>query len=51
MLAALADARLPAADVGWVNLHGTGTVLNDAMESHAMHAIFSNGVACASTKA
>jgi 3-oxoacyl-[acyl-carrier-protein] synthase-1 len=50
MLAALADARLPAADVGWVNLHGTGTVLNDAMESHAMHAIFSNGVACASTK-
>ena len=42
--------RLPAADVGWVNLHGTGTVLNDAMESHAMHAIFSNGVACASTK-
>ncbi|WP_434647032.1 beta-ketoacyl-ACP synthase [Achromobacter piechaudii] len=51
MLAALQDARVTPADIGWVNLHGTGTAHNDAMESHAMHAVFPDGVACASTKA
>lgn len=50
MQAALADANIQADDIGWVNLHGTGTALNDAMESHAMHSIFPNGVPCASTK-
>lgn len=50
MRAALADAGLDAAAIGWVNLHGTGTSLNDAMESHAMHALFPAGVPCASTK-
>ncbi|EFF75999.1 beta-ketoacyl-ACP synthase [Achromobacter piechaudii] len=51
MLAALQNARVTPADIGWVNLHGTGTAHNDAMESHAMHAVFPDGVACASTKA
>ncbi|WP_240434066.1 beta-ketoacyl-ACP synthase [Achromobacter sp. B7] len=51
MLAALQAARLAPADIGWVNLHGTGTPHNDAMESHAMHAVFPEGVPCASTKA
>lgn len=50
MTAALADAGLAPSDIGWVNLHGTGTVLNDAMESRAMHAVFPGGVPCASTK-
>ena len=51
MDAALQTAGVTAADIGWVNLHGTGTPHNDAMESHAMHAVFPNGVPCASTKA
>ncbi len=51
MQAALASAGLDAASVGWVNLHGTGTPHNDAMESHAMHAVFPQGVPCCSTKA
>ncbi|WP_454673601.1 beta-ketoacyl-ACP synthase [Achromobacter pestifer] len=51
MLAALRSADVTPADIGWVNLHGTGTTHNDAMESHAMHAVFPEGVPCASTKA
>lgn len=51
MLAALRAADVTPADIGWVNLHGTGTVHNDAMESLAMHAVFPEGVPCASTKA
>jgi 3-oxoacyl-[acyl-carrier-protein] synthase-1 len=52
MQAALRDAGLPPTDIGWVNLHGTGTELNDSMESFAMDAIFPDrGVPCASTKA
>ena len=47
---ALRDAAVTATDIGWVNLHGTGTALNDAMESHAMHAVFPEGVPCTSTK-
>ncbi|OZI60072.1 beta-ketoacyl-ACP synthase [Bordetella genomosp. 11] len=50
MRAALADAGLSAADIGWLNLHGTATQHNDAMESHAVHAVFPQGVSCASTK-
>ena len=52
MQTALREAGLQAGDIGWVNLHGTGTELNDAMESLAMQAIFPDrGVPCASTKA
>lgn len=47
---ALTDAGLQASDIGWVNLHGTGTALNDAMESIAMQNIFPSGVPCTSTK-
>lgn len=50
MRAALADAGLAPADIDWVNLHGTGTPHNDAMESLAMQAVFGEGVACTSTK-
>jgi 3-oxoacyl-[acyl-carrier-protein] synthase-1 len=48
--AALSDAGIAPSDVGYVNLHGTGTPLNDAMESLAMSRVFPDGVACSSTK-
>ncbi|ARP81164.1 beta-ketoacyl-[acyl-carrier-protein] synthase II [Bordetella genomosp. 8] len=50
MQAALADAGLDPVDIGWLNLHGTATQHNDAMESKAVAAVFPQGVACASTK-
>lgn len=50
MRAALRGAGLDPADIGWINLHGTGTAHNDAMESLAVHALFPRGVPCASTK-
>lgn len=50
MRAALADAGMQAGQIGWLNLHGTATQHNDAMESHAVQAVFPQGVACASTK-
>ncbi|WP_239374069.1 beta-ketoacyl-ACP synthase [Snodgrassella gandavensis] len=48
---ALQKAQLPASAVGWVNLHGTGTIQNDAMEALAIHSELGAKVSCASTKA
>lgn len=47
---ALAQAGCAADDIGWVNLHGTATELNDSMESLAMATCFPEGVPCTSTK-
>lgn len=47
---ALADAEILPADVDYINLHGTGTRLNDAMESLAVRGIFENSVPASSTK-
>jgi 3-oxoacyl-[acyl-carrier-protein] synthase-1 len=47
---ALDTAKLQAADIGYLNLHGTATQHNDAMESLAVHGIFPEGVPCSSTK-
>ncbi len=43
MRAALADAGLAPTDVGYVNLHGTGTQANDAMEMKAVRRVFGEG--------
>ena len=50
MLAALADAQLPASAIGYINLHGTATQHNDAMESQAVYRVFADSVPCSSTK-
>lgn len=49
MQQALDDAKLKPSDIDYINLHGTATPLNDAMESKAVAALFDN-VACSSTK-
>ncbi|MDR3213525.1 MAG: beta-ketoacyl-ACP synthase [Azoarcus sp.] len=48
--AALAHAGIDADAIGYVNLHGTATRQNDAMESRAMAAFFSAAVPMSSTK-
>ena len=50
MRAALAAAGLGPGDIDYVNLHGTGTRANDAMEDSAVHQVFGHAVACSSTK-
>lgn len=40
MRAAMAEGGLQPADVAYVNLHGTGTLANDAMEMKAVRRIF-----------
>jgi 3-oxoacyl-[acyl-carrier-protein] synthase-1 len=51
MRAALNDAALSPADISYVNLHGTGTGLNDSMEGKAVNALFGADTPCSSTKA
>ena len=40
---ALESSGLSLADVGYINLHGTGTKFNDSMEAKAVAAIFGEG--------
>ncbi|MCH5288985.1 MAG: 3-oxoacyl-ACP synthase [Treponema sp.] len=52
MRAALDDAGIAADDIDYVNLHGTGTKLNDSMEATAVDAVFAGRpVSVSSTKA
>ncbi|UQY37206.1 beta-ketoacyl-[acyl-carrier-protein] synthase family protein [Pseudomonas fulva] len=51
MRKALSAAGLTAEQIGYLNLHGTATPHNDAMESLAVQALFPAGVACSSSKA
>ncbi|MEW9570906.1 beta-ketoacyl-[acyl-carrier-protein] synthase family protein [Rhodanobacter sp. Si-c] len=50
MGAALAQAGLEPAQIDYLNLHGTATTHNDAMEAQAVAALFPHGVPCSSTK-
>lgn len=50
MQAALREAGITSADIDYVNLHGTATRQNDAMEAAAMQSMFPAGVPCSSTK-
>lgn len=50
MRAAIDDAGLSASDILYVNLHGTATQHNDAMESEAVNRLFGQEMPCSSTK-
>jgi 3-oxoacyl-[acyl-carrier-protein] synthase-1 len=50
MRMALADAGLAAAEIAYLNLHGTGTPQNDVMEAAAVARVLGEGVPCSSTK-
>ncbi|MBR9911165.1 MAG: beta-ketoacyl-ACP synthase [Gammaproteobacteria bacterium] len=47
---ALAVSGINAADIDYINLHGTATEQNDKMESLVVNRIFGPEVACSSTK-
>ena len=50
MSKALTSAGLQPGDIDYLNLHGTATAHNDAMESRAVHDLFPAGVPCSSSK-
>ena len=50
MKMALENAKLTPTDIGYINLHGTATKLNDAMEAKAVASVFGDKVPCSSTK-
>ncbi|MBD2798057.1 beta-ketoacyl-[acyl-carrier-protein] synthase family protein [Xenorhabdus sp. 18] len=47
---ALKKAGISPAEIGYINLHGTGTKLNDQMESIVINQIFGENTPCSSTK-
>jgi len=50
MLAALARASLSKHEISYINLHGTGTMQNDAMEAKAVAQVFSKTTPCSASK-
>ncbi len=57
MKAALSDANLTLSEIDYINLHGTGTHLNDSMEARGIELVFGNSgeskthsIPCSSTK-
>jgi len=47
---ALTEANISANEIDYINLHGTGTKLNDSMEAFAVNKIFGINTRCSSTK-
>lgn len=50
MRAALSAAGMKPEEVDYLNLHGTGTTYNDAMECAAVRRVFGEKICCSSTK-
>jgi len=50
MTQALDDAQLQPSDIAYINLHGTASIFNDAMEAQAVSSLFGDLVPCSSTK-
>jgi len=50
MLEALAKSGLKAEAIGYLNLHATGTRMNDASEMKAVEQVFPHGISCSGTK-
>ncbi|WP_416412776.1 beta-ketoacyl-[acyl-carrier-protein] synthase family protein [Pantoea sp. App145] len=50
MVMALQQAGLAPEQVGYINLHGTATPLNDQVEAAVIHRLFGDRVPCSSTK-
>lgn len=50
MQSALDDAQISVSDLGYINLHGTGTQLNDSMEARAVARLGAGLVPASSTK-
>lgn len=50
MQRALTRAGLSPSEIGYINMHGTGSRANDQMEDRAISAIFGKETACSSTK-
>ncbi len=51
IMAAINEAQLEPCEITYVNLHGTGTKLNDAMESAVTNRLFGEKIPCSSSKA
>ena len=50
MRMALEHAHLSPNDLGYINLHGTASVMNDQAEACVMHRVFGHSIPCSSTK-
>ncbi|PCH94982.1 MAG: beta-ketoacyl-[acyl-carrier-protein] synthase II [Gammaproteobacteria bacterium] len=50
MTTALKRAKLMPPEISYINLHGTGTMQNDAMEAKAVAQVFSKSIPCSASK-